>query len=133
VKEVILKKLVSSAVIVVLVLSLSGCAAIFKGNSSKIDTNSTPKGAKIYVDGNYMGDTPFRLKLESKRSYAIEFRMEGYKSKTYNVTNSVGAGWIVLDVLCGLVGVIVDAATGAWYELDQKNINVILEKLIQPE
>jgi hypothetical protein len=59
--------------------------------------------------------------------------MDGYKSKTYNVTNHVGAGWIVLDVLCGLVGVIIDAATGSWYELDQKNINVILEKVIQPE
>ena len=128
-----MKKLVSSAVIVVFVLSLSGCAAIFKGNSSKIDTNSTPKGAQVYVYGNLMGETPIRLKLESKRSYAIEFRMEGYKSKTFNVTNHVGAGWIVLDILCGLVPVIVDAATGAWYDLDQKNINVILEKLLQPE
>lgn len=127
-----MNKAISSTLIVFLVLSLSGCAAIFKGNSSKIDTNSTPKGAKIYVDGNYMGDTPFRLKLESKRSYAIEFRMEGYKSKTFNVTNHVGAGWIVLDVLCGLIPVVVDAATGAWYDFDQKNINVILEKQ-QPE
>jgi hypothetical protein len=133
VEEVTMKKLVSSTVIVIFVLSLSGCAAIFKGNSSKLDTNSTPKGAKVYVDGNYMGDAPIRLKLESKRTYAIEFRMDGYKSKTYNVTNHVGAGWIVLDVLCGLVGVIIDAATGSWYELDQKNINVILEKVIQPE
>jgi len=128
-----MKKLISSALIVVFVLSLSGCAAIFKGNSSKVDTNSTPKGAQVYVDGNLMGETPIRLKLESKRTYAIEFRMEGYKSKTFNITNHVGAGWIILDVLAGLVGVIVDAATGAWYELDQKNINVILEKLIQPE
>ncbi len=128
-----MKKFVSSVVVVVFVLSLSSCAAIFKGTSSKVDTNSTPPGAKVYVDGNYMGDTPYRLKLESKRTYAIEFRMDGYKSKTFNVTNHVGAGWIVLDVLCGLVGVIVDAATGAWYEIDQKNINAVLEKTIQPE
>ncbi len=128
-----MKKFVSSVVVVVFVLSLSSCAAIFKGTSSKVDTNSTPPGAKVYVDGNYMGDTPYRLKLESKRTYAIEFGMDGYKSKTFNVTNHVGAGWIVLDVLCGLVGVIVDAATGAWYEIDQKNINAVLEKTIQPE
>jgi hypothetical protein len=31
-------------------------------------------------------------------------------------------------VLAGLVGVIVDAATGAWYSLDQKNVNAVLEK-----
>jgi len=37
-------------------------------------------------------------------------------------------GWIILDVLAGLVGVIVDAATGAWYSFDQKNVDAILIK-----
>ena len=133
VKEVTLKKAISSVLIASLVIFLAGCAAIFKGNSSKLDTNSDPKGAKVYVDGNYMGETPIRLKLESKRTYNIEFRKDGFKSKSYNITNHVGGGWIVLDVLCGLVGVIVDAATGAWYDLDQKNINAVLEKVMQPE
>ncbi len=128
-----MNKIVASVLIGFLLFSLSGCAAIFKGNSSKIDTSSNPSGAGVFVDGNYMGDTPIRLKLESKRTYNIEFRKEGYKSKTFNITNHVGAGWIVLDVLAGLVGVIVDAATGAWYELDQKNINAILEKVIELE
>jgi len=129
-----MNRFISVGLIAFLVLSLSGCAAILKGSSSKLDTNSEPKGAKVYVDGNYMGDTPIRLKLESKRTYNIEFRKEGFKSKSYNITNHVGAGWIVLDVLLtGLVGVIVDAATGAWYELDSKNLNAVLEKLIQPE
>jgi len=67
------------------------------------------------------------LKLESKKTYTIEFKKEGYETKSYNITNHVGAGWIILDVLAGLVGVIVDAATGAWYSLDQKNVNAILE------
>ena len=33
----------------------------------------------------------------------------------------------VIFVLAGLVGVIVDAATGAWYSLDEKNVNAVLE------
>jgi len=109
-------------------LYFSSCATLFKGSSSKVDFNSDPKGAKVYVNGNYRGETPIRLKLESKRTYEIEFRKEEYKSKIFNITNHVGAGWIVLDILAGLVPVIIDAATGAWYELDQKNINAILEK-----
>ena len=128
-----MKQVISVVLVGAMVLYLFGCAAIFKGTSSKLDTNSQPKGAKVYVDGNYMGDTPIRLKLESKRTYNIEFRMDGYKTKSYNVTNHVGAGWIVLDILAGLVGVIVDAATGAWYDLDSKNLNAELEKLIQQE
>ena len=75
-----------------------------------------------------MGDTPVRLKLVSKHTYSIEFRKEGYKTKTVNITNKVGVGWVILDVLGGLIPVIIDAATGAWYELDQKNVNAILDK-----
>lgn len=37
-------------------------------------------------------------------------------------------GWIVLDILGALVPVVIYAATGAWYSLDQKNIDAVLEK-----
>ncbi len=123
-----MKRFLSIFLVASLFLLTSSCATLFKGNTSKIDFSSNPQGAQIYVNGNYMGDTPIRLKLESKQTYNIEFRKEGYKTKTFNITNHVGAGWIVLDVLFGLVPVIVDAATGSWYDLDQKNVNAILEK-----
>ena len=123
-----MKKIITIALIISLFLLTSSCATLFKGTSSKLDLNSNPQGAQVYVNGNYMGDTPIRLKLESKNTYNIEFKKEGYETKTVNITNHVGAGWIVLDILAGLVPVIIDAATGAWYELDQKNVNAILEK-----
>ena len=91
-----------------------------------VDFSSDPSGAKVYVNGNLMGTTPVKLKLESKRTYHIEFKKEGYETKIFNITNSVGVGWVVLDILAGFVPVIVDAATGCWYELDQDKINAIL-------
>jgi hypothetical protein len=127
-----MKKLLSTFLIASLFLLTSSCATIFKGNSSKINFNSNPQGAQIYVNGNYMGDTPILLKLESKQAYNIEFRKEGYKTKAFNITNHVGVGWIVLDVIFGLVPVVVDAATGSWYELDQKIVNALLEKQQSP-
>ncbi len=114
--------------LVLVVLLTVNCASIFKGSRSKIDLASQPTGAKVYIDGNYMGDTPLKLRLASKRDYAIEFRMEGKETKTINVQNKVGAGWIVLDVLGGLVPVIIDAATGSWYEFDQRSVTVLLDK-----
>lgn len=107
---------------------LIGCAAIFKGTSDNVDFSSDPTGAKIYVNGNLMGTTPVNLKLESKYTYTIEFKKDGFATRTYNITNSVGAGWIILDILGGLIPVVIDAATGAWYGLDQDHVNVILEK-----
>jgi hypothetical protein len=114
--------------VVAICLLVGGCATIFKGNSSKIELNSNPQGAQVLVNGTAMGETPIRLKLESKKTYSIEFRKEGFKTRIVNVQNHVGAGWIVLDVITGLIPVIVDAATGSWYGLDQDNVNAVLEK-----
>jgi hypothetical protein len=114
--------------IIVVCFLIPGCATLFKGISSKLDLNSDPQGAQVFVNGNLMGETPVRIKLESKGTYSIEFKKEGFKTKTFNIQNHVGAGWIVLDILGGLLPIIVDAATGAWYDLDQTAVNAILEK-----
>lgn len=54
--------------------------------------------------------------------------MEGHKTITRIVSNHIGTGWVILDVICGLIPIIVDGITGAWYYLDTDNINAVLEK-----
>lgn len=110
-----------------LVVILAGCATLFKGPTEEVSFGSDPEGAKVYVNGQYMGETPMQLKLESNKSYTFEFRKEGYESKTVLVSNRIGAGWLVLDIIAGLIPVIVDAATGDWFYLDQTNVNAALE------
>lgn len=104
-------------------LYLTGCATLFKGTSEEVAFGSNPVGVEIWIDGQMMGKTPTSFKLVTKRTYVIEFR-HGDQKRTVNLNNHVGAGWIILDVLAGLIPVIVDAATGAWYSFDQKNVNV---------
>ena len=106
----------------------SSCALMFKGTSEEVAFQSSPDRAQVYVEGKLMGETPLAIKLESKKSYTIVFKAEGYKDQSYHIKNKIGAGWIILDILGGLVPVIIDAATGAWYSLDQKNINAVLQK-----
>lgn len=108
-------------------LILISCATIFKGSTDDVSFSSEPSGAKVYVNGNLLGTTPVQLELKSKSSYTIEFKKEGYETKTVLLNNSVGAGWIVLDILGGLIPIIIDAATGNWYELDQEHVNAVLE------
>ena len=55
-------------------------------------------------------------------------KIEGYESITRVVNTKVGAGWIVLDVLGGLIPVVIDAATGNWNKLDQDAVNAVLEE-----
>ncbi len=115
------------ACLAVIILLIHGCASIFKGTNEQIYVNSEPVGAKIYVNGALMGSTPVMLQLKSNKTYNIEFRMDGYETRTYTLTNHLGAGWVILDVLCGLLPVVIDAITGAWYGLDQDNVYIQLE------
>ena len=123
-----MRKIITILTIVSLFLVLTGCAAVFTGGRGKIKTTSEPEGAEVWVNGENMGQTPCTLRLKTKGEYTIEIRKEGFKTQTFKVTNKVGTGWIVLDVLMGLVPVIVDAATGSWYVFNEKNFNAVLEK-----
>ena len=123
-----MKKTVSILVLMTFVLMLSNCATIFKGEYRDISINSEPDDAQVYVNGEFQGRTPLKLELRPDQSYTIEFRRAGYKIQVKQIHNNIGVGWIVLDVLMGVVPVLVDALTGAWYEFDQKYVNALLER-----
>lgn len=120
-----MKKLLSLLLILPL---LTNCATIFKGSTDTVNFSSDPTGASVYVDGMNMGKAPIQLELKSNKTYNIEFRLDGYDTRNVIINNSVGAGYIVLDVLFGIFPIIIDAATGNWYSLDQTHVNMILEK-----
>lgn len=123
-----MKKLLS---LLLILLLLTNCATIFKGSTDTVSFSSDPTGASVYVDGMNMGKAPIQLELKSSKTYNVEFRLDGYDTRNVIINNSVGAGYIVLDVLFGLFPVIIDAATGNWYSLDQTHVNMILEKQME--
>lgn len=108
--------------------SISGCATLFGKKTHLLAVSSDPRGAEVYVNGFKMGVTPIELNLKADKSYIIEYRKEGFESVTRVVNTKVGAGWIVLDVIGGLIPVIIDAATGNWNKLDQDSVNAALIK-----
>ena len=123
--EEILKRIAAITAILSMLL-LSGCATLIKGAKQNVDMNSSPVKAQVYIDGKLMGETPLQLKLSVKNDYVVYVRGEGYKTHVCRISNTIGAGWIVLDVITGLAPVVVDAVTGAWSKLDQKKIDAVL-------
>ncbi len=117
-----------SCIYFVPILSLTGCATIFHGSYDKISFSSNPTGANIFINGDSLGATPMNITLKSNRVYNIECRKAGYKKQSFIVTRSVGFGWIILDIVCGLFPVFIDSTTECWYSLDQEHIDFILEK-----
>jgi len=123
-----LNKFIAGILFATLLVSATGCATILNRKQSKLSVTSEPDGAEVFVNGMRMGRTPIVLELAANQSYAIEYRKPGYETITRVVNSKVGAGWLILDIVCGLVPVVVDAATGAWKHLDQKAVNVVLVK-----
>jgi PEGA domain len=121
-----MKKLLMFVALIALIASISSCALIFKGDSQGVFINSNPQGAQILVDGIILGTTPAKISLRTNRSYNITIRLAGRKDQNIVLNNHVGTLWIVLDILGGLFPLVIDAATGAWYEFDTTQLNVDL-------
>ena len=123
-----MKKNVTIIILITFFLSLTGCATIFRGDSTKVQFHSSPEKAKVFINGKFLGQTPLKIRLKNDSNYTIEFRKEGFSTVTRQIHSKVGPGWVVLDVVCGLVPVLVDGLTGSWYYLDQKHVSAILAR-----
>lgn len=110
----------------------SGCAAVFGSKQKNFELQSYPQGAEVMTDGNRLGATPMRATLSNLKEHTFVFRKEGYKDATCTLTKGAGGGWIVLDVLFGLVPVIIDAATNSWTQTQGDSCNTSLEPLAGP-
>lgn len=112
------------------ILTLSvGCGAIFKGSSQNISVMCSPDTKFIIQPDGMEQTTPTTLDLARNKSYVLSFQKDGYETKKVEIKKSASVGIIVLDViLTGLVGVVVDAATGSWYNLTPDQVMVALSK-----
>jgi hypothetical protein len=108
----------------------TGCGVIFNGTHQTIQVQSAPAGAKVETTpstGTFT--TPTQLSLERKSNYTLTFTKDGYSPATFSIQNHAKGGIIVADVLLtGLIGVIIDAATGGWYGLSPEAATVSMTK-----
>ena len=97
---------------------ISSCATILHGSTEDVTFTTQPPGAKVYDSGNMLGVTPITTKVRSNRPLAVTFKLDGYEDVTRYFSSGLMGGYLIFDILCGLMPVIVDAATGDWYSLD---------------
>ncbi len=103
-----------SILLLALALLATGCAAIFGTKQKPFDLQSNPSGADVYLDGTRLGTTPLKSQLSNQKEHTFVFRKTGYKEVSCTLARGTDGGWVVLDILAGLVPVIIDAATNSW-------------------
>lgn len=119
-----------------LLVAATGCSTIERGSRDELRILSRPSQCQVVVSGDYdtNGTTPMTIALKRRGNYNITISKEGYDSQTVRVeskTSGKGVSTSTLNLIIGgVVGVGIDAYSGAWYDLKPNPVVVELNKTI---
>ena len=107
----------------------AGCATLVKGRTQGVYFNSSPAGARVLINGEDRGTTPLSLELKRSKDYTVVIRKPGYRDVTVSVDKKFTFGWPVVGNFFSwdLLGLVVDVADGAAYQLTPEETTVILD------
>ncbi len=118
-----------------LVVSLAafsgGCATVTRGTTNNVGFNSQPSQAEMRTSNGLGCITPCSLVVKRNEEFVATFTKPGYQAKQVEVkTQLAGAGvaGVAGNVLVGgIIGIGVDAVTGAANEHTPNPVSVVLE------
>lgn len=126
------KKYLNCLTSLTLLSTLTSCATLVHGSHQAISIASNPNNAYIWIDRQYMGVTPMVVGMTRNDNHIVRIELEGYQP--YEVIFSKGiSGWIFGNVVFGgVIGVAIDAFTGAMYKLtpDQIQANLCANQMM---
>ncbi|MGH9560652.1 MAG: PEGA domain-containing protein [Terracidiphilus sp.] len=115
------------AALVAIATICTGCATVLGSKSHDFNFNSTPDGAEVLVDGNPVGVTPMTVNLSNTQAHSVVFKKKGYADIGCQLGKGTGAGWVIADVVFGVVPLVVDAATNNWSQTKTHECNQNLQ------
>lgn len=106
---------------------LGGCASIINGSTQEVAFTSQLSQATITIDGVERGATPVSVELARGERHTVVMALEGYETEEIALEQRVN-GWVWGNILIGgLIGLVVDASTGAMYRIDPETLRTRLE------
>jgi hypothetical protein len=120
-------RIITFSLTVLTLLTLSNCATIICGSRQSLSFNSKPTGASVSIDGNKMGVTPMVTRLKRGEDHVVNIELEGYQSQEIKLTKRLNPWFIGNIAIGGLIGIIVDSATGALYMLNPRQVEAELK------
>lgn len=116
----------------------AGCATIMSGTTQKVKISSVPDSANVKIERMtgaqsvpyWEGKTPTTAKLHRKDSYLVTISLDGYERAEVTVEYGGMNGWIWGNIAFGgILGIVVDAISGADIKLKPDEIRVELVAL----
>lgn len=120
------------------------CATVVRGTKDTAEFESLPTGATVTTEslsedklGPFECVTPCRLELKRKRTWVVDFSLEGYKPASGLLKPQVTGGGLAAGagnaLIGGIVGIGIDAGTGANLDLRPNPMIAELEPLDSPK
>jgi hypothetical protein len=117
-----MKYFINLFIVLIVAVLLNSCATIINGTSQQVNITSTPIEAKVIIDGEELGKTPFIADLKRKDNHIVKIELDGYKTEVITL-NGKTSGWFFGNCLFGgVIGMAVDAITGGMYKLQPEEI-----------
>lgn len=125
-------KTMNFALIAAALLVAQGCATITRGTSQDYAIHSNPQGALVTLSTGQQCLTPCNLKLKRKGGFTATISKKGYETQYRTVSSDVagmGAVGMAGNVVAGgIIGLGVDAYSGAANELTPNPLTVVLSE-----
>ena len=125
-----MKKIATMICITVSVVLGQGCATVTRGTSQDFGVTSEPSAASVKLTTGMTCETPCSLDLKRSKGFAGTVSKEGYKPAEFSVQSKIatagGVGFAGNVVLGGVIGMGVDAASGAMKDLYPNKVHAVL-------
>lgn len=112
----------------------SGCATVTRGSSQAWTVQTEPVGAEVRLSSGETCKTPCTLKKRRKHAFTVDISLDGYQPVKTDVVSSIsgkgGLGLAGNALIGGLIGLGVDAGTGAARDLTPNPLVVKLEPVV---
>ena len=125
-------RLARIAACIVLASTAAACATVTRGTNQAWTVETTPGGAAITTTNGFQCDaTPCTFRMPRRSEFDVTITKPGYRTVTTHVTNQVsgaGAAGMAGNVIVGgVIGGVVDVASGAMLEIRPNPLQVTLE------
>jgi len=120
---------------VLFVLAIAGltgaCATVLRGTTEGVGFNLSPSGAEVHTSNGLGCVTPCTLTINKNEEFIATFEKQGFIPQQIPVSRQVVGGGVAATagniIAGGIIGLGVDAATGAGYEHTPNPVSALLQ------
>jgi hypothetical protein len=110
-------------IIIFEIISTFFCATVIKGSKQLVCFNTEPSNAAVFIDGNYLDQSPFYTKLKANKNYVIDLVADSTHYERVYLKRKMCKGFLIADIIMAHTFylapfIIVDASFGSWFRLD---------------